>query len=83
MATPHSGFHIRHAAPSDAAPLCNILNAIIEAGGTTALETPFSVSEFSDHLLLGDEVFACFVAEDLQANQVLGFQGLGRNSDLP
>jgi DNA-binding transcriptional LysR family regulator len=44
MAIPHSGFHIRHAVPSDAAPLCNILNAIIEAGGMTALETPFSIS---------------------------------------
>jgi RimJ/RimL family protein N-acetyltransferase len=81
-ATRHSGFHIRHAVLSDAVPLCNILNAIIEAGGTTALETPFSITEFSDHLLLGDEVLACFVAEDLLTHQVLGFQGLGRNSDL-
>jgi hypothetical protein len=83
MAKPESKFRIRNAVQSDGIPLLNILNTIIEAGGTTAFETPLSIEEFNDHFLTGDDVLVCFVAEEVVSNHVVGFQGLSRNQDLP
>ena len=76
------GFRVRQAISEDAASLCPILNEIIAIGGTTAYETPFSVIEFDDHLLSGDDCIVCFIAETL-TGEALGFQSLLRNSELP
>jgi L-amino acid N-acyltransferase YncA len=74
---------VREAAPADAAVLCEILNAIIEIGGTTALETPFSAGEFSEMFLLGERCLACFVAVENGSEALAGFQALSRHPDLP
>lgn len=37
---------VRQATPADAPGLCAVLNAIITAGGTTAMETPLDVDGF-------------------------------------
>ena len=82
MATTDIGFRVRQAISKDAASLCHILNEIIALGGTTAYETPFGVIEFDNHLLSGDGCIVCFIAETL-TGEVLGFQSLLKNSDLP
>lgn len=66
--------HIRKAAPSDAAELSDLLNEIIRAGGTTAIETELSPDEFDDWFISGRFPLACHVAE---ADGLLyGFQSL-------
>lgn len=74
---------VRAAVTSDAAPLAELLNEIIRAGGTTALETPFSPSQFADGFLQGPDFISCFVAEDPTSGEPLGFQSLERHVDLP
>jgi hypothetical protein len=83
MSASDAKLRIRPAMASDAAPLCAILNAIIEIGGTTAFEIPLSTAKFGDYFLEGKGVLACFVAEDLATGAPLGFQALSRDSDLP
>ena len=76
-------FQIRAASLADVSPLTALLNKIIESGGTTALETPLSHTEFAAHFLLGPQVLSCFVAEDDASKTLLGFQSLERHRDLP
>lgn len=83
MNTNGSGLRIRDAVPSDATPLCDILNTIIRAGGTTAMETPLTSAEFSGSFLEGERFLVCFVAEDIRTGTLSGFQALSRHSDLP
>ena len=73
---------IRPVARADAAELAELLNAIIAAGGTTALEEPFSPGVLDACYLTGPEVLCCFVAED-DDGALLSFQTLGRYPDLP
>jgi L-amino acid N-acyltransferase YncA len=75
------GFEVRDARPSDASGLCAILNAIIRAGGTTALEQELSVAEFDDWFISGPYVRACQVA--VAGEQRLGFQQLSNFYPLP
>jgi L-amino acid N-acyltransferase YncA len=75
-------FWIRQATPGDAVALCQILNKIITVGGTTAIETPLSVTEFDDHLLTGCDCIVCFVTEAMNGER-LGFQSLTKNAELP
>lgn len=73
---------VRPVAADDAAELADLLNAVIAAGGTTALEEPFSPDWLAMSFLNGPDVLSCFVAED-EEGALLGFQTLVRNSGLP
>lgn len=73
--------HIRKAVSSDAEELSALLNEIIRAGGTTALETPLSAAEFADWFIDGEFPLACHVAEHNQS--LVGFQSLSLYGDPP
>lgn len=76
-----TAFDVREARSSDAPGLCAILNAIIHAGGTTALEQELTVDQFDDWFISGAYVRACHVAV---AGEVrLGFQQLSNFYPLP
>jgi L-amino acid N-acyltransferase YncA len=74
---------VRDASADDAVPLARILNAIIEAGGTTAMEGPLNPAEFAEHFLRGPDVFCCVVAVDPAGGEPIGFQALKRYAELP
>lgn len=73
---------VRPMMPEDVATACRILNEIIEIGGSTAFETPFSESLFRQSYLTGADKICCHVALDDQGD-VAGFQWLGTYKDLP
>ena len=73
--------HIRRAVSADAEELCGLLNEIIRAGGTTAIETPLSASEFADWFIDGEFALVCHVAE--QDQKLVGFQSLSLYGDPP
>ena len=73
--------HIRRAVSADAAELSSLLNEIILAGGTTALETPLSAAEFADWFIDGEFPLTCHVAEHDQS--LVGFQSLSLYGDPP
>jgi L-amino acid N-acyltransferase YncA len=83
MISARSELIVREASTSDAVPLANILNAIIEAGGTTAMEAPLNAVEFTEHFLCGSDVISCAVAVDPANSEPVGFQALKRYADLP
>jgi L-amino acid N-acyltransferase YncA len=70
---------IRPAIPADAAELADLINEIIQIGGTTAWETEFTPDSFAEHFIAGEGCLTCFVA---QADRLYGFQALGRNKEL-
>jgi len=72
---------IRKAVPTDAELLCSLLNEIIRAGGTTALETPLSAAEFAGWFIDGEFPLACHVAEF--DNALVGFQSLSSYGHPP
>jgi L-amino acid N-acyltransferase YncA len=74
---------IRPARAEDASGLSELINRIIERGGTTALETPYTAAEFDRAYISGPDVISCFVAIDQPTGQYEGFQGLGRLAGLP
>jgi very-short-patch-repair endonuclease/L-amino acid N-acyltransferase YncA len=73
---------VRPVTADDAAELAELLNAVIAAGGTTALEEPFTPEALAEMYLTGPNVLCCFVAED-EDGELLGFQTLGRYPGLP
>ncbi len=73
---------VRPVARADAPELADLLNAIIAAGGTTALEEPFTPGVLDACYLTGPEVICCHVAED-EDGVLLGFQTLGHYPGLP
>ncbi|MBX9884165.1 MAG: GNAT family N-acetyltransferase [Novosphingobium sp.] len=73
---------VRPVAADDAAELADLLNAVIAAGGTTALQEPFTREALDAAYLTGPNVHCCFVAED-EDGALLGFQTLGRYPGLP
>jgi L-amino acid N-acyltransferase YncA len=73
--------HIRKAGPADAEEQCGLLNELIRAGGTTALETPLSATEFADWFIDGEFALVCHVAEHDQS--LVGFQSLSLYGDPP
>lgn len=83
MAVAHlpPGITVRPARAGDAAELAELLNAIILAGGTTALETCFDPPGFADAFLTGPRVLACSVAE--AEGGLAGFQVLLHDPALP
>lgn len=66
----------------DVSEMRTILNDIIEIGGTTALERPFTDHRFTAYFLDETELYACFVAIDAK-DAVAGFQMLHRHPALP
>ncbi|MBX9663320.1 GNAT family N-acetyltransferase [Novosphingobium sp.] len=73
---------VRPVAADDAAELADLLNAVIAAGGTTALQEPYTPEALDAAYLTGPNVHCCFVAED-EDGTLLGFQTLGRYPGLP
>ncbi|RWX18462.1 GNAT family N-acetyltransferase [Rhizobium hidalgonense] len=73
--------HVRKAVSSDAGELSALLNEIIRAGGTTALETRLSAAEFADWFIDGEFPVVCHVAEHGQ--WLMGFQSLSLYGDPP
>lgn len=73
---------VRPMMPEDVAASCRILNQIIEIGGTTAFEVPFSEPLFAQSYLKGADKICCNVALDDQG-EVAGFQWLGTHDALP
>lgn len=72
---------IRKATPADAPELASLLNEIIRAGGTTAIETELSAQEFDDWFISGPYPLACHVAEE--DGILYGFQSLSLFGDPP
>ena len=66
----------------DVAQACRIINEIIEIGGTTANEIPYSEALFAQKYLEGSDKICCHVALD-DRGEVAGFQWLGVNDKLP
>ncbi len=73
---------IRPLMREDVADACRILNEIIEIGGTTAFEIPFTEALFAQSYLDGPDKVCTHVALDEQG-EVAGFQWLGTYEELP
>lgn len=73
---------IRPCRSEDLPELCELLNEIIAMGGTTALETPFTVPQFVDHFFNQQIQISCLVAEGTEG-ELLGFQVLSFHEQLP
>jgi len=73
---------IRPVRDEDIPELCELLNEIINMGGTTALETRFTVSGFIDHFFNQQIQISCTVAEGTEG-EILGFQVLSFHEQLP
>jgi GNAT superfamily N-acetyltransferase len=67
----------------DASALALLINELIAAGGTTALEEPFDGERLARKYLTGPDVLCCFVAHDQHGSEPLGFQTLVREEGLP
>lgn len=78
----HCGIGVRQATAADAALMGAILNPIIAAGGTTAIEQLLSEAEIREWFIAGEQCLACGVAED-DIGRMLGFQALERHPELP
>ena len=77
-----NAFTVRPVTSEDAPALAALLNAVIRAGGTTALENEFTPDALDAAYLTGPTVHCCHVAQD--ADGVLAaFQTLGRYPGLP
>ncbi|MBL4813376.1 MAG: GNAT family N-acetyltransferase [Rhodobacteraceae bacterium] len=64
----------RQATTNDAIALNDLLNAIIDAGGTTAHQTPFDPKRIERHYISPPRLVSCVVAEF--DGQIAGFQSL-------
>lgn len=73
---------VREATIEDGSRLRELLNEIIEVGGTTAIETPLGLEEFANYYLHGENYICCFMAED-KNGIALGFQSLEYHPKLP
>lgn len=78
-----SDYVIRPVTSADARALAELLNTIIVAGGTTALEREFTAESLDQTYLTGPEVHCCHVAEDAHDGTLTAFQTLGRYPGLP
>lgn len=73
---------VRPVTSVDADDLTDLLNAIIRAGGTSALEDEFTAASLDEAYLTGPSVIFCFVAEDPTTGEFLGFQTVGEYPGL-
>lgn len=75
--------HVRTARVDDAESLSTLLNAIIDEGDKTAIDTPLSGSEFAEWFITGKHCVSCVVGIG-KTGEVLGFQAVERfHDDLP
>ena len=77
-----NAFTVRPVTSEDAPALAALLNAVIRAGGTTALEDEFTPEALDATYLTGPTVHCCHVAEDANG-ALVAFQTLGRKAGLP
>ena len=73
---------VRPAKLSDAAAMAEILNGLIAAGGTTALQSPFSEAAMQDWMTTHTGRSAWHVARS-DEGQILGFQLAEPHDQLP
>ncbi|MFC0589857.1 GNAT family N-acetyltransferase [Novosphingobium aquiterrae] len=73
---------VRPVTSADAPALADLLNAVIRAGGTTALQAEFAPEALDAAYLTGPKVHCCHVAVD-EGGELAGFQTLGRYPGLP
>lgn len=66
----------RPAAPADASDMAEMLNRIIQAGGTTAHQSLFDADRMLDHYIAPPMAISCHVA--LLGEAIIGFQALER-----
>jgi L-amino acid N-acyltransferase YncA len=78
-----SAFTIRPATSADAPDLAELLNAIIRAGGTTALEQEYAPDALDTAYLTGPDVLCCHVAADPADGKLVAFQTMVRTPGLP
>lgn len=74
---------VRPVASADAPELAELLNAIIDRGGTTALQESFTPDGLDTAYLTGPKVLSCVVAVDSDSGRLEGFQTLVRENRLP
>lgn len=74
--------NIRRAGPADARQMSELLNEIIDAGGTTALAGSFSADDIATWMNTDADQSSWFVAED-PAGTINGFQLLTPHENLP
>ena len=75
-------FIVRPVTSQDASALADLINPIIRAGGTTALQSEFTPEALDHAYLTGPQVLCCHIALD-EAGQAAAFQTLGRYPGLP
>lgn len=61
--------------------MAQLINQIIQIGGTTAHEVDMSAAQVAAYYISGPAVICCHVADG--AGQLIGFQALDRNPALP
>lgn len=72
---------VRSAHPSDAGAMADLLNRIVEIGGTTAHEEPLTPEQILTDYIDGPHALTCYVA--LDGSQLIGFQATERHQTLP
>jgi L-amino acid N-acyltransferase YncA len=72
---------VRDTRPEDVPELTRLLNDIIRAGGTTAIETPLNEQELAEWFVTGTPVVSSVVAE--RDGQALGFQMISTFDPMP
>ena len=75
-------FTVRPVTSADAGALADLINPVIRAGGTTALEAEFTPEALDAAYLTGPMVLCCHIALN-QSGEVAAFQTLGRYPGLP
>lgn len=78
-----TAFVVRPATSADAPELAALINAIIRAGGTTALEQEFTAPALDMAYLTGPDVLCCHVAVDPADGALVAFQTMVRTPGLP
>jgi L-amino acid N-acyltransferase YncA len=76
-----SDITVRPTRPEDVPELTTLLNDIIRAGGTTAIETPLTEAELSEWFVTGAPVVSCVIAE--RDRSALGFQMISTHDPMP
>ncbi|MCX7565866.1 GNAT family N-acetyltransferase [Sulfitobacter sp. F26169L] len=74
--------HVRPAMPLDTGSMAKLLNAIIEAGGTSALVRPVTGDDLAEWMQYAPDRAAWHVALD-GSEQVVGFQWIEPSDQLP
>ncbi len=72
----------RKYADRDIPEMCQLINEIIEIGGTTAHEELFDEERFAEHFLSERKLISCIVAVD-QNDTIAGFQAAEMHPGLP